>query len=334
MAKSKLPEALDKTEPSTQAQDDAQDTNSKPPPAQASASIPATQATPQTDTSSPATQRYRKIDPSRCRPWALHNRDAVWLTPEHCADLIHSIRSEGQLDLGLVRKLADDPHHDFEIICGVRRWYSVSQLPETPFKARVLDVNDQECTVLMHVENEQSKDISAMEKGRSYRLMLERSVYENASSLARALNLSRSYVSLVTKAIEILDRPGLNALLGPHIREISYKDARELAVQLDNPRCRERVESLAVDLDKAAIKDPKHLMRQLLSAAKGEGKPSAKPHPTLSLFKKGKKQYAYVQNKPSGAVTVTLEPGLKAAAGDNLEAVMARIEKALRKALD
>ena len=309
MAKSKLSEALDKTEPSTQ-------------------------ATPQTDTSSPATQHYRKIDPARCRPWALHNRDAVWLTPEHCADLIHSIRNEGQMDLGLVRKLADDPDHDFEIICGVRRWYSVSQLPATPFKARVLDLSDRECTVLMHVENEQSKDISAMEKGRSYRLMLERSVYENAASLARALNLSRSYVSLVTKAIEILDRPRLNALLGPHIREISYKDARELAVQLDNPRCRERVESLAVDLDKAAIKDPKHLMRKLLSAAKGAGKPSAKPHPTRSLFKKDRKQYAYVQNKPNGAVTVTLEPGLKAAAGDDLEAVMARIEKALRQALD
>ena len=70
---------------------------------------------------------------------------------------------------------------------------------------------------------------------------------------------------------------------------------------------------------------------KLLSAAKGEGKPSEQSHPTLSLFKKGKKQYAYVQNKPSGAVT---EPGLKAAAGDSLEVVMARIDKALRKALD
>ena len=118
MAKSKLSEALDKTEPSTQSQDDTQDTNKEPSPAQASASIPATQAARKTDTSSLATPRYRKIDPSRCRPWALHNRDAVWLSPEHCADLIHSIRSEGQLDLGRVRKPADDPHHDFEIICG------------------------------------------------------------------------------------------------------------------------------------------------------------------------------------------------------------------------
>lgn len=332
MAKGKLSAPLGKAERATHAQNDAQDTNNKPPPAQAPASSPG-QAAAQTDTSSVATQRYRKIDPSRCRPWALHNRDAVWLTPENCADLIHSIRSEGQLDLGLVRKLADDPHHDFEIICGVRRWYSVSQLPETPFKARVLDVNDQECTVLMHVENEQSKDISAMEKGRSYRLMLEQSVYDNASSLARALSLSRSYVSLVTKAIEILDRPQLNALLGPHIREISYKDARELAVQIEDPRCRERVESMAVELHKTQIKDPKPIMRRLLSAAKAEEQRSAKPSSVVSLFKKGRKQYAYVQNRPNGAVTVTIEPGLKAAAGDDLEAVMKRIEKTLRGAL-
>ena len=165
------------------------------------------------------------------------------------------------------------------------------------------------------------------------RLMLEQSVYDDASSLARALNLSRSYVSLVTKVIEVLDRPRLNALLRPHIREISYKDARELAVQLDNPRCRKRVESLAIELHKTQIKDPKPIMRRLLSAAKGEGKPSAKPHPTLNLFKKGKKQYAYVQNKPNGAVTVTIEPGLKAAAGDDLETIMKRIEKTLRGAL-
>ena len=91
----------------------------------------------------------------------------------------------------------------------MQRWYSVSQLPATPFKARVFDLNDRQCTVLM------------MEKGRSYCLMLEQSVYENASSVARALNLSRSYISLITKAIEILDRPRLNALLGLYIREIS-----------------------------------------------------------------------------------------------------------------
>ena len=95
MAKGKLSEPLGKTERSTHAQNDAQDTNNKPPPAQAPANSPG-QAAAQTDTSSVATQRYRKIDPSRCRPWALHNRDAVWLTPENCADPIHSIRSEGQ----------------------------------------------------------------------------------------------------------------------------------------------------------------------------------------------------------------------------------------------
>ena len=333
MARGKLSEPLGKADGSHNEQGDAQDTNNDPPSAETSVNIPATGAASQTDTSSVATQRYRKIDPSRCRPWALHNRDAVWLTPENCADLISSIGSEGQLDLGLVRKLNDDPQHDFEIICGVRRWYSVSQLPGTPFKARVVDLNDRECTVLMHVENEQSKDISAMEKGRSYRLMLKNSVYDNASSLARALSLSRSYVSLVTKAIEILDLPKLNALLGPHIRDISYKDARELAVQIEKPRCRERVESMAMGLGGTDTQDPKTIMRKLLSAAKDEGKPGKKPKPPVSLFKKGKKKYAYAQEKPNGAVTVTIEPGLKAAAGDDIEAVLARIEKTLRKAL-
>ena len=81
------------------------------------------------------------------------------------------------------------------------------------------------------------------------------------------------------------------------------------------------------------FKDPKPIMRRLLSAAKAEEQRSAKPSSAVSLFKKGRKQYAYVQNRPNGAVTVTIEPGLKAAAGDDLEAVMKRIEKTLRRAL-
>ena len=64
MAKGKLPAPLGKAERSTRTQNDAQDTNNKPPPAQAPASSPG-QAAAQTDTSSVATQRYRKIDPAR-----------------------------------------------------------------------------------------------------------------------------------------------------------------------------------------------------------------------------------------------------------------------------
>lgn len=296
-------------------------------------SIPAIDAATKTDNSTVKTQRYREIDPTRCRPWSLHNRDAVWLTPENCADLIDSIRRDGQLDLGLVRPLQDDPDHDYEIIYGVRRWYSVSQLPRTLFKARITDADDKACTLLMHVENEQARDISALEKGRSYRLMLDKAIYSTAAELSRELGITRAYVSMVTKAIEILDVPKLSAVLAPHIREISYKDAKELATLIEKPRARERAETVAIELGQADIGDPKVMMRKLLVAAAGAKEPARKSKPAVSLFKKGKKSYVHTTEKSNGAITITIEPGLKEAAGDEVSAILQRIDKTLRRTM-
>ena len=60
------------------------------------------------------------LDPSRCRPWQYHNRDASWFQKERCKDLIESIQSNGQLEPGGVRKIDGDPNFDYEIIYGVR----------------------------------------------------------------------------------------------------------------------------------------------------------------------------------------------------------------------
>lgn len=295
--------------------------------------IPAVDVASKTDNSTLKNQRYREIEPERCRPWALHNRDKSWLTPESCAELIESIKVDGQLDLGLVRPLKDDPTHDYEIIYGVRRWYSVSQLPGTKFKARATDGTDKECAKQMHVENEQSKDISAMEKGRSYRTLVENGVYASAAELAREYGLSKSYVSELLKAIEVLDYPKLNALMAPHIRDISYRDAKLLAVAMDDAKQRERVEAAAIELAQTEISEPKELMRKLLAAAKDGTVRTRKPKPSVSLFKKEKKKYAYAAEKPNGAVTITIEPGLKEAAGDDLESVVNRIVASVKKTI-
>jgi ParB family chromosome partitioning protein len=102
----------------------------------------------------------KTVDPKRCKPWKYHNRDVAWLTKERCLDLIVSIHRNGQIEPAMVRRIAHDPDHDFEIICGVRRWFSCTQIPNQKFLACATDADDKTCMILMHAENADSKDRS------------------------------------------------------------------------------------------------------------------------------------------------------------------------------
>ena len=70
------------------------------------------------------TDRTEWVDPARCRPWRMHNRDLDHLSEESCRDLIDSfLAAKRQRIPAIVRRLKDDPDYDYEIIAGVRRWW-------------------------------------------------------------------------------------------------------------------------------------------------------------------------------------------------------------------
>jgi ParB family chromosome partitioning protein len=83
-----------------------------------------------------------EIDPARCRPWSYHNRDQAWLTWARCSDLIASIQKNGQIEPVIVRALESGSGKDFEIIAGVRRWFSCSQIPAQKLLVRVIEADD------------------------------------------------------------------------------------------------------------------------------------------------------------------------------------------------
>ena len=56
--------------------------------APAEPTIPAVDAVQGGNTAIQKILKYKEIDPSKCRPWAHHNRPNVWLTPQACASLI------------------------------------------------------------------------------------------------------------------------------------------------------------------------------------------------------------------------------------------------------
>ena len=69
------------------------------------------------------------VEPERCRMWERHNRRYELLNEETCADLIEGFKAQGQQEFpAIVRKLENESNHDYEVICGARRHWTVSWL--------------------------------------------------------------------------------------------------------------------------------------------------------------------------------------------------------------
>lgn len=175
-----------------------------------------------------------EIDPKRCRPWQYHNRDMAWLTSERCADLISSIKKHGQHQPALVRPLLDDPQYEYEIIYGVRRWFSCSQIPNQKLWAYVAELDDKTCTILMHTENANSKDITEFERAFSFAQQLKSRIYKNQVEMADALGLSQGNISKMIRASEIFDYDWIRTLFNNKL-DIPIKYAYILSIYLKKP---------------------------------------------------------------------------------------------------
>src|SRR3546814_7614665 len=61
--------------------------------------------------------------------WEHHNRDYSALNEDRCADLIETIVAQGKQEFpAIVRRVTGDPDHDYEVISGARRHWTVSWL--------------------------------------------------------------------------------------------------------------------------------------------------------------------------------------------------------------
>lgn len=145
--------------------------------------------------------RTEWVDPARCRPWRMHNRDLDHLTEESCRDLIDSFLSAKKQRIpAIVRKLKDDPDYDYEIVAGVRRWWTVKWLrahhhPEYEYLVTIQSVTDEEAFRVSDVENRSRKDISDWERAKEYTIALVEFYDGSQSQMAEHLNLSKSWLS-------------------------------------------------------------------------------------------------------------------------------------------
>ncbi|HXH54312.1 MAG TPA: ParB/RepB/Spo0J family partition protein [Gammaproteobacteria bacterium] len=213
------------------------------------------------------------IDPKRCKPWRYHNRDGAWLTRERCADLIHSLQRDGQLEPILVRALSGDPDADYEIIYGVRRAFACAEIPNQHVVARITDLDDKSCMILMHSENANSKDISDFERAFSFAQQMKSGYFKNQTEMAETMGLSQGTISKMIHAAEIFELEWIAELFQTKI-DIPIKAAYTVSLLLKGAESRARIKTEAFYIQQS-IKEigflpaPKVLHR-LIASAKGD----------------------------------------------------------------
>ncbi len=127
--------------------------------------------------SQPTQDRMLDIPLERVRPFA--NQPREYFDQEELKALATSIAEIGQQDPGKVRRLSNDPEHDWELIDGQRRWLACEIAGVTHYRAFECTVRDEDEQFLVscvsnfckagHTELEEARAIARIHKsGRTY----------------------------------------------------------------------------------------------------------------------------------------------------------------------
>ena len=219
------------------------------------------------------------LDPARVRIWPGNARSYQHLTEEGCRELIDSIIAEGgQKVPAVVRRVNGDPAHDFEVIAGTRRHWSISWLrahsyPEMQFVAQVANLDDEAAFRLADLENRARKDVSDLERARNYAEALKAHYGNHLTRMAERLKVSKGWLSKMVKVAQIPDLV-ITAFDSP--ADVQLKPAYALAQALDDKVAAKAIQSAARDLarEQAARRDrgappypPADVLRRLLEAS-------------------------------------------------------------------
>jgi ParB family chromosome partitioning protein len=276
------------------------------------------------------------LDPARVRIWPGNARVYADLSEEACRELIDSIIAEGgQKVPAVVRRVADDAEHEYEVIAGTRRhfataWLRTHDYPEMRFLAQVADLDDEAAFRLADLENRARQDVTDLERARNYAAALSTYYEGRQARMAERLKLSKGWLSKMLRVAAIPDTV-LAAFGSP--ADVQLKPAYPLAQALDDQASAEAIRAEAGRLAaeqsaRRAVGQPplpsSEVLRRLLgapTAGKDQEKPTlfqwSTPHGGLALS---------VLSSNRQGVTIRLHPGSGATIGH----LTAALEYALR----
>lgn len=279
------------------------------------------------------TDRTEFVDPARCRPWRLHNRDLDHLSEESCRDLIDAFLSAKKQRIpAIVRRLRDDPDHDYEIIAGVRRWWTVQWLrehnhPEFDYLVTVQQLTDEEAFRVSDVENRSRKDITDWERAHEYEAALAEFYEGSLTQMAEHLNISKSWLSRMLNVARLPEEL-VAAFADRH--DITVRIARDLKPLANEMRSLSamRKETEAILAERRSGREPlsgPETAKRLIRATTVSGKPKAKAQTETVPTKSGVPMLSVTRPTNGGGLTIKILPN----SGANKTTIMAAIEKLL-----
>lgn len=199
------------------------------------------------------------LNPARVRVWGGNARHQQSLNEASCRDLIDSILAEGGQKVPVVvRRVTDDPEHDYELIAGTRRHWSISWLransyPDLQLLAQVHTLDDESAFRLADLENRARKDVSDFERARNYRDALRSYYGDRQVRMAERLNLSKGWLS---KMLLVADIPDWAVSAFSGLGDIQLKACYPLAQRIktlsqSDPAALKRMQKEAVRLKQA-----------------------------------------------------------------------------------
>lgn len=151
------------------------------------------------------------LDPTRVRVWPGNARLYAQLSEANCSELIDSIIAEGgQKVPAVVRRISNDPDHDYEVVAGTRRHWSISWLrahsyPDFHFVAQVAVLDDEAAFRLADLENRARRDVSDIERARNYSTAVTQHYGGKQKRMAERLRVSEGWLSKMLQVARIPD---------------------------------------------------------------------------------------------------------------------------------
>ncbi len=145
-------------------------------------------------------ETVREIALKKIRPNRLNPR--IEINIERLNELAESIKEVGLLEPIIVRPV----NGEFEVVVGERRYRAAQQSGLDRIPAIVREYSDDEVVQLNLIENIQRVELSAIEKGKVCRYLLENCLekYPTQDSIAKKIGVSSDAVSLWLRAVDIV----------------------------------------------------------------------------------------------------------------------------------
>lgn len=177
------------------------------------------------------------VETSRCQLWSNHNRLYDLLDEKSCHQLIESIKSQGQKEEAIVRRVPDNDNGiDFEIICGARRLW-VCRYLNISINISVVKLTDEEAFRISDASNI-GEDISPYERAIEYSKALE--LYYNGiqQRMSQAIGMSKTQLHGLLTLADI-DKLVIEAFPDP--RKISIRQGVHLFKEMNAHKNRQKI---------------------------------------------------------------------------------------------